>query len=562
MKTKFLLMCGIICFAGITFQSCSDDDDVPVNRIDPDYHSIFFGAEKSDTYDLGNYVTIRSNQSPQGKEHNRTSDNFSTVTLSGGEHGTPQYVVVSCPDNIKFRVCQDVKNAADKEIYKDVYNGAILEYYNSDKLYIANPDKASSSFDVKFTAFYPKPGYAFASCPGRTLEGEDHRGSLDFVLPTDYARYKVHCNEKSATFSIYESKTAASDNKIATNVKDGDIVNMSPSKRNYYIHSPSSDGKRFQVLFEPLTVEWMTALDGSKSIADISIPGTHDTGTYKLEPVNLGFSKCQNMDINQQLEFGIRYFDLRVTDDMNIEHGGIPCYVSFDNITQTACTFLKNHPKEALIFEITGDNFHSKFKDYRDSHPDVAPYFWLGDTVPKLDEVRGKIMIVRRYDSSSNSEGLDFFTKGVWPDNGSLSSTNPDGVVYYIEDKFFEFGAEPKHDTEKKTELLNQAIDHKLANSGTLCIAFSSVSANANHTPYDYMWGGGTGKVDPLMSKSISDKIDSLKDDAKCVGIIVMDYYNADGHNDNTHVVEKIINTNFAKDKKPFDIGRLHSSYD
>ena len=27
-------------------------------------------------------------------------------------------------------------------------------------------------------------------------------------------------------------------------------------------------------------------------------------------------------------------------------------------------------------------------------------------------------------------------------------------------------------------------------------------------------------------------------------------------------LVEKIINTNFAKDKKPFDIGRLHSSYD
>ena len=560
-KLSLLLLSCLICFAVGTLQSCSDDDDdnTRVITIDPNHHPILLGTSKSDTYKLGNSVTVRSESGPKKHQDNRSSDNFSTSTLKNGEYGTPKYMIVSCPENVSFRVCIDEKGV-DGELNDDVYNGAILPYEDSDKFYIANPKNASSNFDVKFTAFYPEPNYTFTSSPGRALVGQDHRAGFNFVLPTNFARFKVHCSNPDATFGIYEDVTG-SDNKIALNVKDGDYINLSCSKRNYYLYSPNSS-KPFQVLFEPVTVAWMTDLNDDTSIADISMVGTHDTGTYALEYNVTGWSKCQNMDIRQQLEFGVRYFDLRVTDDMELEHGGLPCDVSFDHVVTQTTTFLDENPKEAVIFEITGDKFGTNFESYLDSHPTAKDYFWMGDTVPTLGDVRGKILVFRRYSLSSGSQGIDFYSDGVWPYDGSKEGTNPDGVKYYIEDRYFRASSSDDHDTHEKTDTLNVAIDYKLANKGVLCIAFSSISFSVSHTPYEFMWGGGAPAVDPKMCESMSSKLATLSDDVNCVGIIVMDYYNNNGHDDHTHLVEKIINTNFKKNNKPFDISRLHSSYD
>lgn len=52
-----------------------------------------------------------------------------------------------------------------------------------------------------------------------------------------------------------------------------------------------------------------------KKLANIVIPGTHDSGTYKLisgEGINT--AKTQSHSIGQQLKDGIRYFDMRVTE--------------------------------------------------------------------------------------------------------------------------------------------------------------------------------------------------------------------------------------------------------
>ena len=563
MKTKFslLMLSFLMCFAVGVLQSCSDDDDdnSRVITIDPNHRPIHLGTSKTDTYKLGNSVTVRSEKGPQKHQDNRSSDNFSTSTLKNGDYGTPKYMVVSCPENVSFRVCID-KKGTDGEFSNDVYDGAILPYEDSDKLYIANPQKAENDFDVKFTAFYPESNYTFTSSPGRALVGQDHRAGDNFVLPTTFARFKVHCSNADATFGIYEDVTG-SDNKIALNVKDGDYINLSCSKRNYYLYSPNSSTP-FQVLFEPVTVAWMSELSDDLSIADISMVGTHDTGTYALEYNITGDSKCQNMDIRQQLEFGVRYFDLRVTDDMELEHGGLPCDVSFDHVVTQTTTFLDENPKEAVIFEITGDKFGNNFKSYLESHPSANDYFWMGNTVPTLGTLRGKIMIVRRYSIGSEPQGLDFYSNGVWPDDCSKEGTNPDGVKYFIEDRYFKAFPIVEHDTHEKTTLLNEAIDFKLANKGVLCIAFSSISFSAAHTPFDFMWGGGSSEVNPRMCDSMSSKLATLSDDVNCVGIIVMDYYNKNGHDDYTHLVEKIINTNFDKNHKPFDISKLHSSND
>lgn len=52
-----------------------------------------------------------------------------------------------------------------------------------------------------------------------------------------------------------------------------------------------------------------------KKLADIVIPGTHDSGTYKLGwGSGINTAKTQNVSIGEQLKDGIRYLDMRVTE--------------------------------------------------------------------------------------------------------------------------------------------------------------------------------------------------------------------------------------------------------
>jgi len=552
---KFKLSLIILGIVGCAFfmQSCSDDDDVAP------YRSFKFENLKGEAYSEGNSVSVTSEKGPQKGQKHRSSNNFSTSSLQGSK-GAPNYMVVSCPDKVTFDLNVD-KSGTDEVYDNDVYNGAILPYRNSDKFYIANPSGASSSFTVKFTAVYLEGAGMIVSSPGRVREGQSHRASLNFTLPYGGSRFKVHCTNPSVVFGIFEDVTAASDNRMASQVTDGDYINRSRNKDNYYITEPSNANGPFQVYFEPVEVEWMSELDDNLSVADISIPGTHDTGTYALEPINFGESKCQNFNIDHQLQFGIRYFDLRVDASMNITHGGLPCNVSFDEVVKSSTDFLKAHNREFIIFEITGDeDFHAKFNSYLTGNPTLASYFWKNNYVPKLSEVRGKIMIIRRYECST-TEGLDFFTSGVWPDDTSKSGTNPDGVVYNIEDRYFKASSTDDHDTHEKKDKLYEAIDYKLSHPGTLSIAFSSISFSVSHTPYEFMWGGGLPAVSPRMCDVLEDKLIGLIGTKSPVGIIVMDYFNANGHDDVTHITELIIDTNFYNGNMPFVPSRLHSCY-
>ena len=54
--------------------------------------------------------------------------------------------------------------------------------------------------------------------------------------------------------------------------------------------------------------KWMKNINDDTLINEIVMPGSHDAGSYKM--VWLG--ETQQFNIEQQLEMGVRYFDLRV----------------------------------------------------------------------------------------------------------------------------------------------------------------------------------------------------------------------------------------------------------
>ena len=125
------------------------------------------------------------------------------------------------------------------------------------------------------------------------------------------------------------------------------------------------------------------AVLGSKTLKEVTLPGTHDSGTYYLTDipqqgespdfwdaiyvvsnktnkspgvVAIDWSKTQKINFYEQMKGGIRYFDLRAgwnqsTSTWVTFHNvqGSPVIELLQNISQ----FLKDEPKEIVIVEIS-----------------------------------------------------------------------------------------------------------------------------------------------------------------------------------------------------------------
>jgi len=132
---------------------------------------------------------------------------------------------------------------------------------------------------------------------------------------------------------------------------------------------------------------WMERLYNQNSdirLRDIAIPGTHDAGTFSIKsiaPVE-ALSVTQSRNLCQQAKDGIRYFDLRVSndDDNNkfiIVHGSIRGQ-DLPLVLDPLYEFAKSHPKEILIMDFQelnnfvdsadvqrfNDYFLTKFSDH------------------------------------------------------------------------------------------------------------------------------------------------------------------------------------------------------
>lgn len=163
---------------------------------------------------------------------------------------------------------------------------------------------------------------------------------------------------------------------------------------------------------------WMKYVDDNKLLDELSIPGTHDSGTCSVdndtEPQSSQV-KCQQDYIPTQLLEGIRYFDIRLGkgNDPGICHGDFYLfkkdgyYLHLSDVIGYFKTFLSENPREALIMlasrgndEATDDSVTTAFAKVMDDKPDL---FYTSSHVPTLGEVRGKIVLLRRFRLAGNS---------------------------------------------------------------------------------------------------------------------------------------------------------------
>ena len=163
---------------------------------------------------------------------------------------------------------------------------------------------------------------------------------------------------------------------------------------------------------------WMKYVDDNKFLDELSIPGTHDSGTCSVdndtEPQSSQV-KCQQDYIPTQLLEGIRYFDIRLGkgDNPGICHGDFYLfkkdgyYLHLSDVIGYFKTFLSENPREALIMlasrgndEATDDSVTTAFAKVMADNPDL---FYTSSHVPTLGEVRGKIVLLRRFRLAGNS---------------------------------------------------------------------------------------------------------------------------------------------------------------
>jgi hypothetical protein len=183
-----------------------------------------------------------------------------------------------------------------------------------------------------------------------------------------------------------------------------------------------------------------------KRIAEIAIPGTHDSGTAGIGgDTGHTVAATQQKSIPDQLEDGIRYFDLRADEysgktcadgsDFYVYHGdGALRYLSyrFRDVLLGIKNFLDdpNHSKEIIIIDMQGisaGNSGSEAVFFRTVQELLSPYL-MDNRIESYQWWRNPIRKIWEYNKSNNARGqVILLTQGGWfnpPRSGCSAAMN------------------------------------------------------------------------------------------------------------------------------------------
>ena len=247
---------------------------------------------------------------------------------------------------------------------------------------------------------------------------------------TKTAKIRIHAQAKNNTSAINKTLTIG---KTA-----GEIVVAASAKRA--INLPNINP------VQGAANAWMTPLDDDIYVSQLSIPGTHDAGTGKGTSLfNAG--QTQDFDLTNQLNIGIRFFDLRPAW-RHVEVFGIDLYNEFwiyHGITSTEYSlkaafdeivaYLNANPGEfALVIMRHEDETPSSGKDTDKFVPNMKSFLdgYSGYTIPfradlTVGECRKKIIVMSRTQYTNGPVGAYISS---FPGNESTLTTGTPASVY------------------------------------------------------------------------------------------------------------------------------------
>lgn len=233
-------------------------------------------------------------------------------------------------------------------------------------------------------------------------------------------------------------------------------------------------GSRTTVNFD-YAKTWMQDVPDGALLSSVNLPGSHDAGTAAIVEdflAELSFTSCQKLYYGEQLNAGVRSFDIRCNakkdkakaSDVMIIHGGAlwQCFdrdggdLTLDDILSDSVRFLQSHPTESLVILLSPDDGSAEglCRAVGTFIKDNQNYVWTGSGTPSMGEARGRIVFMRRYQIDTNkydpaSDGLNMDCFGIdlsgW---GKYSYSNcqyyapkiydKNGVTVYAQDAYKE----------------------------------------------------------------------------------------------------------------------------
>lgn len=167
---------------------------------------------------------------------------------------------------------------------------------------------------------------------------------------------------------------------------------------------------------------WMKELRDETPLSALSMPGTHNSPTCHRALPSI---RCQAVSPREQLDNGVRFFDLRVqpenpadasSDKLILVHSVFPISLTgtkyFRDLYNDILDFLSKNPSETLIISLkregTGNATDQQLsRILHDHYVSRDEQRWFTEPrIPRLGESRGKIVLFRRFnaDDAQNKE--------------------------------------------------------------------------------------------------------------------------------------------------------------
>jgi 1-phosphatidylinositol phosphodiesterase len=276
-----------------------------------------------------------------------------------------------------------------------------------------------------------------------------------------------------------------------------------PTKHSTVL-TPLSPGPRFEftavylsklsylAIYSSSNLEsWMNKFRNETPLSALSIPGTHNSPTCFTA---LPSVRCQAVSIQDQLNNGIRFLDIRVQpespdnpskDGLILVHSAFPISLTgtkyFRDLVNTVLSFLDANPSETVIMSLKREGI-GKSTDQQlsrilhDHYATDSTRWFTENRLPVLGETREKIVLIRRF---ALDESLKTENKGTgwcidaesWPDNCA------DGVCSSGEIRVQDFYEVAEHtNIEKKIKYSTDQLERA---AQTVCVLPGDMDAAA-----------------------------------------------------------------------------------
>lgn len=291
--------------------------------------------------------------------------------------------------------------------------------------------------------------------------------------------------------------------------------------------------------------KWMLNVDDNTDLFSLNMAGTHDCVTQYVQLSHI--ARCQDRNIYEQLNLGIRGLDIRVKpngDRLGMVHAFTKAFVNpshfsawmdMADVLSHCYNFLKMNPSETIVFQFKDDrsdkydravSFDILYNTYIKGNEDK---WYLKNKAPRMSECRGKIVLIRRCPMRDRAEytaentGIDF---SAWmeqdiavPDPLTLKTGGENEMTFIVQDRY-KYKPVPRWN-----ECIKPFLDKMKPFDGTYIINYLS-TAGGMKGPYN-----NSKYINPQFMAYPLDK-------QNYYGMIYCDFPTAE-------LVKKIINTNF-----------------